>query len=103
VKTYLEMSQMPKTLNVVRKQKFVRKAEPFNLKEGIMYNVGQDNKMHRCLTTSETQNVLKELHEGVLGGHFVVDITANKILDVGYWLPTLFKDTHDFCKSYDSC
>ncbi len=103
MKTYLEMSQMPKTLNVVQKQNFVRKVEPFSLKEGIMYNVGQDNKMHRCLTTSETQNVLKELHEGVLGGHFVVDITANKILDVGYWWPTLFNDTHDFCKSYDSC
>ncbi len=24
-------------------------------------------------------------------------------MDVGYWWPTLFKDTHDFCKSCDSC
>jgi hypothetical protein len=31
--------------------------------------------------------VLKELHEGVVGGHFVVDIIAKKILDVKYWWP----------------
>ncbi len=35
-----------------------------------MYRMGQDNKMHRSLTTSEAQIVLKELHEGVVGGHF---------------------------------
>ncbi len=68
-----------------------------------MYKVGQDNRMHRCLTTLEAQIVLKELHEREVGGHFVVDITIKKKLDVGYWWSTLFKDTHDFCKSCDSC
>jgi len=27
---------------------------------------------------------LKELHEGVEGGHFVADIISKKILDAGY-------------------
>ncbi len=71
VKTYLEIGQMPKTLNLVQKQKLVRKAKPFTLKEGIMYRMGQDNKLHRCLTTLKAQIVLKELHEGVAGRHFV--------------------------------
>jgi len=35
--------------------------------------------------------------------HFVANIIAKKILDARYWWPTLFKDTHDFCKSCDSC
>jgi hypothetical protein len=46
---------------------------------------------------------LKELHEGVVGEHFVAYIIAKKILDAEYWWPTLFKDIHDFCKNYDSC
>jgi len=54
------------------------------------------------LTALETQFVLKELH-GVVGGHFATNIITKKNLDVGYWWPILFKDTHDFCKSYDSC
>ncbi len=44
---------MPKTLNLVQKQKLARKAKPFTLKERIMYKVGQDNKMHKCYTTSK--------------------------------------------------
>ncbi len=43
--------------------------------------MGQDNRLHRCLTALETQIVLKELHEGVVGGHFAIDIIVKKILD----------------------
>jgi hypothetical protein len=89
-------------LNLVQKQKLAKKEEPFILKEGIMYRARQDNKMHRCLTTSKTHIVLKELHAGVARGHFAIDITTNKILDVRYWWPTLFKDIHEFCKSCDN-
>jgi hypothetical protein len=46
---------------------------------------------------------MKELHEGVVGRHFAANITLKKILDVGYWWPTLFKDIHEFCKSCDKC
>ncbi len=38
VKTYLETSHMPKTLNSTQKQKLATKAKPFTLKEGIMYS-----------------------------------------------------------------
>ncbi len=37
VKSYLEIGQMPKTLNLAQKHKLVKKTKPFILKEGIMY------------------------------------------------------------------
>ncbi len=49
-----------------------------------MYKMGKDNRMRRCLTTSEAHIVLKELHEGVEGWHFATNIIAKKILYVGY-------------------
>jgi hypothetical protein len=52
VKNYLKTSQMPKTLNLAQKQKLAKNAEPFTPKDEIMYRMGQDNKMRRCLTTS---------------------------------------------------
>jgi hypothetical protein len=52
LKRYLEICQMPKTLNLVQKRNLARKVEPFTLKERKMYKVGQDNKLHKCLTTS---------------------------------------------------
>jgi hypothetical protein len=102
VKTYLRTGKMPKTLNLIHKQKLARKAKPFIMKEGIMYRVGQDNKMWRCLTTSEAQIVLKELH-GVARKHIAIDFTTRTfwVQDIDWW-PILFKDTHDFRRSYDN-
>jgi hypothetical protein len=47
--------------------------------------------------------VMKKLHEGPLGGHFAIEITQWKTLDVGYWWPTMYWDMHDYYKSYDAC
>jgi hypothetical protein len=46
---------------------------------------------------------MRELHEGPLKGHFVIEIMQRKILDVGYWWPTMYKYVHDYCKSCDAC
>jgi hypothetical protein len=40
--------------------------------------------------------VMKELHEGLAWGHFATEITQRKILDVGYWWPTICKDVHNY-------
>jgi hypothetical protein len=39
-----------------------------------MYIGGQDNIMCRCWIALKTSIIVKELHEGVARGHFVVDI-----------------------------
>jgi hypothetical protein len=65
--------------------------------------MGQDNIMRRCLTTTKAQMVMKELHERPLRAHFVTKIKKMKMLDVGYWWPTLYRDVHDYYKSCDSC
>jgi len=67
-----------------------------------MYIVGQNNRLHKCLTTLEALIVLKELHEGVAREHFAANITTKKLLDANHWWPTLLKNTHEFYKSCDS-
>jgi hypothetical protein len=39
--------------------------------------------------------VMKELHEGSLGGHFEIEITQRKILNAKVWRPTMYKDVHE--------
>jgi hypothetical protein len=46
---------------------------------------------------------MKELHEGPSGRHFTTEITQKKILDAGYWWPTMYRNVHDYYKSYDAC
>jgi flagellar assembly factor FliW len=38
-----------------------------------------------------------------MGGYFAGDTTAHKILRVGYYCPTLFKDAHTYARNYKSC
>lgn len=57
----------------------------------------------RVLQPTEATQVLHELHSGVAGGHFAADITFRKILDAGYWWPTVYKEVVDYCKACDQC
>jgi hypothetical protein len=58
--------------------------------------MGQDNRFIRYPTIDEAHTIVWELHERIGGGHFVADIIANKILDVGYRRLKLFHDALNF-------
>jgi hypothetical protein len=58
--------------------------EPFTLKNGELYKMGQDKKLQLCLITTKAYMVMKELYEGPLGKHFATEIMQRKILDAGY-------------------
>ncbi len=47
--------------------------------------------------------VMKKLHEVRSRWHFATKIMQKKILDVGYWWPTMYKNVHEYCKSCDAC
>ena len=57
----------------------------------------------RCLEKDEAEKVLLELHAGEAGGHFGGDTTTHKVLRVGYYWPTLFKDAHALCRKCVIC
>jgi hypothetical protein len=59
------------------------------MKNEVLYIMGQDNKLRRCLSTIEAQKVMKELHEGTVRRHFAIEITHKKILNVAYWWLTM--------------
>jgi hypothetical protein len=45
--------------------------------------------------------VLQELQGGVAGRHFSLNIIVKKILDAIYWWPTMNRDVHEYCQTYD--
>ena len=45
--------------------------------------------------------VVKEFHDGPMGGHYLGDTNSHKILREGYYCPTLFKDTHAYVRKCD--
>ena len=46
---------------------------------------------------------MQELHDGPTRGHFGGNTTTHKILHVGYYWPTLFKDAHEYARKCKVC
>jgi hypothetical protein len=94
---------MLKVLTNTKKQWLAKWTEPFVLQEGILYIMDQNNIFWCYVAIEEAHKILWELHEGFGGGHFVANIIAKKIFDVGYWWPTLSHDATKYYTSYDAC
>ena len=57
----------------------------------------------RCVPESEQGKILHECHASPYGGHFTRDKTAHKILQSGFYWPTIFKDCFEWVKFCDQC
>ena len=51
----------------------------------------------------EMQSILNHCHTLPCGGHFGGQRTAAKVLQSGFYWPTLFKDAHQFVSTCDKC
>ena len=79
------------------------KSAAYQIINGILFRKNYDGVLLRCLEKEDAKNVIAELHDGLVGGHFFGDTTAHKILKSGYNWPTLFKDVHAHVRKCDIC
>ncbi|KAL4323612.1 hypothetical protein GQ457_11G024420 [Hibiscus cannabinus] len=59
--------------------------------------------LRRCAPEEEQKDIMYHCHVASCGGHFGGNRTAAKILQSGFYCPTLFKDAHAFAKACDRC
>ncbi len=57
----------------------------------------------KCLSKSEVEYVLKEIHEGVCGGHSGGRMLAHKAIRAGYYWPTMNRESSELVKHCDKC
>jgi hypothetical protein len=79
------------------------KSASFYLVNGILFRQSFDDVLMHCLEKDEAKKILLELHAGEAGGHFGGDTAAHKVLKVGYYWPTLFRDAHALCRKCIIC
>ncbi|XP_057739876.1 uncharacterized protein LOC130956974 [Arachis stenosperma] len=61
-----------------------------------LWKRGADQVIRICVLESEFQYILEFCHLSECGGHFCPQRTAKKVLDCGFWWPTLFKDASQY-------
>jgi hypothetical protein len=57
----------------------------------------------RCIPDNKTLSVIKFCHTKAFGRRFSIKKITTKILQCGFYWPTMFKDTYSFCKGCLEC
>ena len=88
---YLRSGILPDGKNVARKLKV--QALRYVLIRDVLYKRGFSRPYLRCLSHDEADYVMREVHEGICGNHSGARSLAHKLIRVGYYWPTMLKDT----------
>ena len=67
---FLENGQAPDGMSMKKKQILAMKATPYNLINEILYKMGLDDILGRCVLEHERENIMHKAHYGPVGGHF---------------------------------
>ncbi|KAK8669873.1 hypothetical protein V6N13_104641 [Hibiscus sabdariffa] len=71
--------------------------------EPYLFKQCADQMLRRCVPEEEQKDILFHCHTSTCGGHFGEAKTAAKVLQSGFYWPTLFKDAHNYYKACDRC
>lgn len=100
---YLATGRIPNHWTKQDRNKFFNEVKQFFWDDPYLFKYCPDQIIRRCVPDSECISVISFCHFEACGGHFSAKKTAAKILQCGFYWPTLFKDTHDFCKACKRC
>jgi len=71
--------------------------------DDCLYRTGPKLIIRRCVWEDEMHGILRAFHNEPCGGNFVDKRTAYKLLQLGYYWPTIFKDAEKYVASFDDC
>jgi transposase InsO family protein len=98
---YFIENVLPQTSQAATRLK--KLATRYFVEGGILFRKGFHGDPLRCLSLAESQTVMKEAHSGECGEHQGKKRLYQLLLTLGYYWPTMKKDTADFVKSCHTC
>ena len=78
---------LPNGKEAARKLKV--QAARFVLIKDVLYKRGFSRSYLRCLGPEEADYVIREVHEGIYGNHSGARSLVHKLIQVGYYWPTM--------------
>jgi hypothetical protein len=100
---FIATGKMPSDWSSQDKKKFLTEVKKFYWDDPYLFKYCPDQIFRRCIPDNEVSSVIKFCHSEACGGHFSSKKTAAKILQCGFYWPTIFKDTYAFCKTCENC
>ena len=100
---YLVAKVIPPEFNYQKKKRFFAHLKHYYWEEPILYRHCVDQVIRRCVPEDEMHSILNHCHTLSCGGHFGGQRTTAKVLQSGFYWPSLFKDAHQFVSTCDKC
>ena len=100
---YLVAKVIPPEFNYQKKKRFFAHLKHYYWEEPTLYRHCADQVIRRCVPEDEMHSILDHCHTLPCGGHFGGQRTAAKVLQSGFYWPSLFKDAHQFVSTCDKC
>ena len=103
IANYLVTGKLPPHLFPNEKRKIIQESSKYSWISNELFKTGLDCVIRRCVREHEMPDILKACHDEPCGGHFADKRMAYKILSLGYYWPSLFKDAKQYVRRCDSC
>ena len=100
---YLVCGVLPPKLTYKQKKKNFYDVKHYYWEEPLLYKQCGDGLIRRCLPEDEIKDVLTHCHSLECGGYLSSTKTTAKILQNGFYWPTLFQDARQFVLQCDRC
>ena len=94
---------MPPEFSYQQKRKLRTYARFYIWDDPLLFRRGAYHIIRRCVLETEQAGIMDKCHSSPYGGHFAEDRIAQKILQSGFYWPTLFKDCYEWVKHCDMC
>ncbi|CAM8923482.1 unnamed protein product [Rhodiola kirilowii] len=94
---------IPHDMNHHQRRKFLSEAKRYYWDEPFLYRLCEDEIYRTCVAEEEMRNILYHCHSSHYGGHGSGAKMTSKVLQSGFYWPTLFRDAHNFVKACDQC
>ena len=92
---------IPQEFSYQQKKRFFAHLKHYYWEESSLYRHNADQVIRRCVLEDEMVSILNHCHTLPCGGHFGGQRTAAKVLQSGFYCPSLFKDAHQFISTCD--
>ncbi|WJZ91111.1 hypothetical protein VitviT2T_010214 [Vitis vinifera] len=103
IANYLVTGEIPSEWSSQDKKNFFAKVHAYYWEKPFLFKYCADQIIRKCVPEQEKHGILSHFHGNACGGHFAFQKTAMRVLQSGFWWPSLFKDAHEVSKGCDKC